>query len=375
MAVLLAWRNLTHDRARFLVTMVGVLFAVALIAIQIGLFIGFSDTTTTLIRHTRADIWVVAKGTRNFEITVPIQDRELFTAKSAAGVARAEPLMVQFVPWKKPSGGDESVILMGFDLNTGLAGPWHLAEGDLTRLREPDAVIIDRLYAAKLGIQRLGDQAEVNRHRVRVVGFTEGIRSFTTSPWIFTSFHTAQAMVRFDRTQFNYVIATLQPGADLLATRDELRARLPRADVYSSAELASMTRDYWMFTTGAGASVLISAVLGLIVGIVIVAQVLYATTLDHLTEFGTLRAMGAPRRFIHQVILSQAFISALVGHLAGSLVALLVAKASQSGMAVILIPAALAAQLFPLTLAMCVAASLISIHKAMTIDPAMVFQR
>ena len=37
--------------------------------------------------------------------------------------------------------------------------------------------------------------------------------------------------------------------------------------------------------------------------------------------------------------------------------------------------ATLAAQLFPLTLAMCVAASLISIHKAMTIDPAMVFQR
>lgn len=372
---LLAWRNLAHDRSRLVVTMVGIVFAVVLIAIQLGLYLGFIDTTTTIIQHSRADLWIVAKGTRNFEVTVPIHEREAYLARSVPGVARVEGLMVQFVPWKKPQGGDESVILIGSDLNTGLVGPWNLVDGDLESLRRPDAVAVDRLYAEKLGIQGPGDQVEINRHRARVVAMTQGIRSFTTSPWIFTSAGTAQAMSGFEGAQWNYLIATLEPGHDPQRVRDALRAAIPRADVYTTEELANTTRDYWLLTTGAGASVMVSALLGLLVGSVIVAQVLYATTVDHLSEFGTLRAMGAPRGFIYRVILSQAAISAAVGHLIGIAIALGMARASESGGLLIKVTPELASGLFLMTLAMCMGASIISIRKAMTIDPAMVFQR
>jgi putative ABC transport system permease protein len=283
--------------------------------------------------------------------------------------------MVQFVPWKKPQGGDESVILIGSDLNTGLVGPWNLVEGDLESLRRPDAVAVDRLFAEKLGIQGPGDQVEINRRRARVVAMTQGIRSFTTSPWIFTSARTAQTMSGFDSTQWNYLIATLEPGQDPQRVRDALRAAIPRADVYTAEELANTTRDYWLLTTGAGASVMVSALLGLLVGSVIVAQVLYATTVDHLSEFGTLRAMGAPRGFIYRVILSQAAISAAIGHLIGIAIALGMARASESGGLLIKVTPELASGLFLVTLAMCMGASIISIRKAMTIDPAMVFQR
>ncbi len=372
---LLAWRNLAHDRSRLVVTMVGIVFAVVLIAIQLGLYLGFIDTTTTIIRHSRADLWIVAKGTRNFEVTVPIHEREAYLARSVPGVARVEGLMVQFMPWKKPTGGDESVILIGSDLNSGLVGPWNLVEGDLESLRRPDAVAVDRLFADKLGIEGPGDQVEINRHRARVVALTDGIRSFTTSPWIFTSARTAQAMSGFDSSQWNYLIATLEPDQDPHRVRDALRAAIPRADVYTVEELANTTRDYWLLTTGAGASVLVSALLGLLVGSVIVAQVLYATTVDHLSEFGTLRAMGAPGGFIYRVILSQAAISATIGHLIGIAIALGISKASEAGSLLILVTPSLALGLYLVTLAMCMGASIISIRKAMTIDPAMVFQR
>ena len=166
-----------------------------------------------------------------------------------------------------------------------------------------------------------------------------------------------------------------RPGADPAAVRDALAQALPRTDVYLSDEFAARTRDYWMFTTGAGASVLVSALLGLLVGSVIVAQVLYATTVDHLTEFGTLSAMGAPRDFIYKVILGQAAISATLGHVPGIILALLLAEASALSAAVVLVPWELAIGLYGVTLAMCMLASLISIRKAMGIDPAMVFQR
>jgi putative ABC transport system permease protein len=374
-AGLLAWRNLAHDRSRFVVTLVGIVFAVVLIALQLGLFLGFADTTTVIIRHTRADFWVVAKGTQNFEIALPIDERELYLARSVSGVAHAERLLVQFVPWKKPNGGDESILVVGSDLNTGLAGPWNLVAGRLEDLRLPDSVIIDQFFMAKLGIRDIDTTVEINGHRARVVGLTEGIRSFTTSPWVFASFRNAQRLVGFGEELSNYVIGTLEPGADPIQVRDALARALPRTDVYTSEEFAARTRDYWMFTTGAGASVLLSAVLGLLVGAVIVAQVLYATTVDHLTEFGTLRAMGAPRAFIYRVILVQAVISATLGHIPGIALALLMAKASVFGAALILVPPGLAIGLYGVTLTMCILASVVSIRKAMGIDPAMVFQR
>ena len=375
MSGLLAWRNLAHDRSRLVVTMVGVVFAVVLIAIQIGLYLGFVESATTIITHTRTDLWMVAKGTRNFEITVPIHEREAYLARSVPGVAHAEGLMVQFVPWKKPEGGDESVLLVGFDLNRGLAGPWNLVEGDLEALRRPDTVVVDRLFADKLGVRGPGDHVEINGHRARVVALTQGIRSFTTSPWVFTAARTAQEMSGFDSSQWNYVIATVAAGHDPDEVRNTLSAAIPRADVYTSQELAETTRDYWLFTTGAGASVLVSAVLGLLVGAVIVAQVLYATTVDHLSEFGTLRAMGAPRGFVYRVILSQAAISATVGHLIGIAIAMALSKGSEAGSVLILVTPQLALGLYLVTLTMCMGASIVSIRKAMTIDPAMVFQR
>lgn len=375
MAWLLAWRNLAHDRSRFVVTLVGIVFAVVLIAMQIGLFLGFSDATTVIVRHTHADFWIVARGAQNFEISLPMKDRELYLARSVPGVAQAERLLVQFVPWKKPGGGDESIIIVGFDLNSGLAGPWNLVAGQLEDLRQPDGVMVDRVYMEKLGIASTGTELEINGRRARVVGLTQGIRSFTTSPWVFASFRTAQGFSRLAEDESNYVIGTFAPGADPVAVRATLAEALPRSDVYLSDDFAARTRDYWMFTTGAGASVLVSALLGLLVGSVIVAQVLYATTVDHLTEFGTLSAMGAPRDFIYKVILGQAAISATLGHVPGILLALLLAEASALSAAVVLVPWELAIGLYGVTLAMCMLASLISIRKAMGIDPAMVFQR
>ncbi len=374
-AFLLAWRNLAFDRSRFAITMVGIVFAVVLTAVQIGLFFGFTATTTAVIEHTRADLWVVVHGLRNFEIAMPQLERHRNIVMEVPGIARAEALLVFFSAWQKPQGGDESVLIVGFDPNSGMAGPWNLVEGDPADLRQPDTVVVDDLNKAKLGISGIGDRVEINGHRARVVGFTHGIRSFTTSPYVFATYRNAIEYGYLRDNQAQYVIAKLAPGADPAAVKQALHRRLPSVDLMTREEFADLTETYWMFTTGAGTAILVAAALGLVVGMVIVAQVLYATTVDHLAEFGTLRAMGAPQGFILRVILWQATIAAVLGHGIGIVIAMAIAHGSQYGTALIIIPAGLAVGLFAVTFLMCASASLVSIRKAMTIDPAMVFQR
>jgi putative ABC transport system permease protein len=96
--------------------------------------------------------------------------------------------------------------------------------------------------------------------------------------------------------------------------------------------------------------------------------------MDHLREFGTLKAMGAPNGYVYKVIIHQAAISAVVGYVLGMAVSVFVVRASQHGGAAILLPWPLAVGIFFLTLLMCVGAALVSINKVTRLDPAMVFK-
>jgi putative ABC transport system permease protein len=120
--------------------------------------------------------------------------------------------------------------------------------------------------------------------------------------------------------------------------------------------------------------VLLAALLGLVVGIVVVTQTIYATTMDHLREYGTLKAIGAPNSYVYRVILQQAAMSAVMGYALGISVSLFLVHSSEQGSVAILLPWPMAALIFALTLLMCGIAAAVSINKVTQLDPAMVFR-
>lgn len=374
MSTVLAVRNMVHDRVRLVVTLIGIVFAVVLIGVQLGLFIGFARTTSSLIDHAGADLWIMAPGTRNIDQSAAISERKLFQAWAVPGIQEAAKLITEFTLFKRPDGGNETVIVVGFDPAQGLGAPWQVAEGDVKNLAYAGTVMIDELYREKLGVTRIGQIVEIGGRRAQVVGFTRGIRSFTQSPYVFASFASALDYSRIRSDQTKYVLCRLVPGADAAAMRKALSERLGDVEVLTSGEFSRRTQFYWMFTTGAGLALLVAALMGLAVGVVVVSQTLYATTIDHLPEFGTLRAIGASSRYLYGVIIRQAVLSALAGYGIGLGVTLAIIRASRNGGTAILLPGELAAGLLALTLVMCVGAAAISIRKVTRLDPAMVFK-
>lgn len=370
----LAWHNLVYDRIRLAVTVTGIVFAVVLIVIELGLFVGFATTTSNLIDHAGADIWITARNVPFMEQGTPFSERKLSTVLATPGVAAASKYVLRFAEWKRHDGGVESVAMVGFDLQTRLGAPWNVVRGTVDDLRQPDSVIIDETYRTRLGNPNVGDVIEIQGHRARIVGYTQGILSFTVTPYIFTRFKAAQdyAVLREDET--GYLLVKAEPGVDVLALRQRLAARLTSVDVLTAEEFSRRTRMFWMFTTGAGLAVLLAAVLGLVVGVVIVAQTIYATTMDHIREFATLKAIGADNWYLYKVIIQQAVISALIGYPLGIGIALLVIRGSKDSGAAILLPPAMVAAMLGVTLVMCVSAAMFSIRKMTRLDPAMVFK-
>ena len=47
----LAFRNLFHDRLRFIATVIGIVFSIVLVTVQMGLYLGFGRMVTTMIDH------------------------------------------------------------------------------------------------------------------------------------------------------------------------------------------------------------------------------------------------------------------------------------------------------------------------------------
>ena len=370
----LAQRNLFHDKVRLAVTLTGIVFSVVLIVVQLGLFIGFTTATSNLIDHSGADLWITSKNVPYVEQAVAFSERKLNQVRAVPGVADAQKIIARFTQWKRHDGGQESVQIVGINVDDPLERPWNLVEGRVEDLKAPDAVILDELYKQKLGVTRAGEVFEIGGHRARVVGFTHGIRSFTTSPYVFTTFKNAQDFTRLREDQTLFILVKVAPGADAQQVRHDLLEHVTDVDVFTTAQFSHMTTFYWMFTTGAGVAVLIAAVLGLVVGFVVVAQTIYATTVDHIREFGTLKAMGAPNSYVYKVIMTQAALSAVIGYVLGMIVSVFVVHGSEKGGAAILMPMPMAVGMFFLTLAMCVGAALVSINKVTRIDPAMVFK-
>lgn len=370
----LARRNLFYDKMRLAVTVTGIVFAVVLIVVELGLFVGFTETTSSLVDHSGADLWVTSEHVPYVELGVPFSERKLYQVRAVPGVQEAQKLIVRWTDWKRADGRQESVQIVGINPDSTMLRPWNLVQGNVEDLKRPDAVIMDEIYKQKLGVDHVGELFEIRGHRARVMGFTRGIRSFTTSPYVFTTFKKAEDYATIPDDQTIFILVKVASGADVTQVRQGILDQVKDVEVFTSRQFSRMTQIYWMFTTGAGVAVLLAAALGLVVGFVVVAQTIYATTVDHLKEFGTLKAMGAPNRYVYRVIITQAAISAVIGYVLGMIVSGFVVRASQSGGAAILLPWPMAIGMFFLTLVMCVSAGLVSINKVTRLDPAMVFK-
>ena len=374
MSFLIAWRNLIHDPVRFGATLIGIIFSVALMSIQAGLLQGFSSTASGLVDHANADIWVAARGTLNVDQSVAQNDRALYKALKDEGIGEVSRFIVRYVIWKKPDGGTELIIIVGADPKGSMGQPWNIVEGSVDQLAEPSAVMIDKLYAEKLGVTRIGQEVEISGNRARIVGYTEGIRTFTQSPYVFTSYNNAVKLTDVPMGGASYFLLKAKEGVvvDELAAR--LRALLPSADVWTTADFAKQTQSYWIYTTGAGASLMMGAILGALVGIIIVSQTLYAATVERLSEYATLSAIGAGTGYLNAIVIAQAVISGLLGSFIGMAIAYAIVALAQGGGPAILVSLNLAASICFGAVMMCVVSSVLAIRKLMRIDPTSVFR-
>lgn len=389
----IARKNLFEDLPRFLVAQAGIMFAVSLITIQTGILQGVIRSIALLIDYSKADIWVGSQNAASLELTLHIPYERLNQAKKVEGVELAEPVILNGGNWRSFSGEINHVRVIGFEPDSQLFVPGEITRGSLSSLKEPYTFFIDEKNKDSLGVQWIGDRVEIGTFQAKLVGFTRNTQSTISSPFVFTSLKNANAIVTSPMTEepskllapdpeplepddlITYVLIRAKPGQDLEELKQRLEKALPYSRAFTKAEFAQITRSYWQKRTGIGFVLGLGAIVGVVVGIVVVGQILYSSVSDHLKEFGTLKAMGASNLFIYSVIIEQSLWMAVLGYIPGMALCFGVkAWAFATQGLVILITPTTAASVFGITVLMCVGSALFAIQKVNRVDPAIVFK-
>ncbi len=315
----IALKMLLHNKLRSVATIAGISVAFFLSAAQIGLLVGWCSTTSAIIRHTKADVWVMAEQNPAFDYGTAIPRHRLYQVRSVPGVAAADAMTMGWTFWQRPDGRNINVELVGLDDDL-VGAPWSMAVNDVTVVQQPDSVIIDALYQGPLGVSHVGEEVEMMGRRAVVRGISRGVRTFTAAPFVFTSLESAVKYdARYKHDEITYVLARCQAGVTPAQLRDAISSEVSAVQVLTQDEFALKTILYWMLETGVGITVITTAALGIIVATVIISLTLYAITNDHLPNYATLLAIGFRRMQLGAIVLIQAVILGSVGILLGSI--------------------------------------------------------
>jgi putative ABC transport system permease protein len=336
--------------------------------------VGLIRKAGLLVDHGNADIWVGHKLMHNVDFPSDIPRHLCDRIRTTPGVRNAEPYLLGFADMALPSGGFEQVLVVGVDPKSMIGGAWNLVEGAPDGILQADGIILDRSENEKLEYPVLGDVRELNGRRARVVGFTQGIRGFLVTPYAFTTYDRAAEYVQKNSATSSYFLLQLEPGYDAETVCQSVRQRVPELDAFPRDTYSNISISYWMTRTGLGISFGAATLLGLFVGLVMVAETLYALVLDRLGEFGTLKAIGATERQVFSILFLQAISMAIVGSLIGLLLVGFIQRFCNTPKTPIVVPWWVSLGSCLLVLVICLVAAILPYVRIRKVDPMMVLQ-
>ena len=312
-----ALKMLTGDRAKYFGLVFGVAFASMLMSHQVSIFCGLMLRTASQILDVRdAGIWICDPELQSVDEIEPLSDTDLYRVRGVPGVRWAARLSKSLGRVRTADGRYRTAIVMGLDDDSFAGAPQQMLLGSWHDLRRPDGVILDDAGFSYLFPGQpltLGKTLEMNDRRVVVVGICRVAAPFQTFPVMYCRYSQALQYVPHERNTLGFIVADAQPGAD---PREVCRriSGLTRLAAYDSRSFVWVTIGYYMRSTGIPVNFGITVALGFIVGTAIAGQTFYLFTLENLRQFGALKAMGVTNKRILVMILLQAGVVGGLGY-------------------------------------------------------------
>ncbi len=374
------WLQLSHRKGRLVAAIAGVAFANLLVFFQLG-FLGALGTSVVLPYGVmRADILISGPDARTLTDGANIARVHMLDALSVPGVAAATPVFVASLPLNNINQTD--LVLTAFGVEPSALARFWAAEvaAGAERLEVADTVLIDRQtrFLSPQLVQRIEANQplpfEVERRTLALAGTFAIGAGFDADGYAIMSDQTFLRLFPDQSARApKHVMVALTPGAVPDTVVEALRARLPPQEVQvrTLADAALAERQFQTVERPVGIIFGFGAIMGVLVGIVIVYQVLSTEVSDHLREYATLKAIGYRGGYFVGIVAEQAVILGLAGFIPGYLVSSTIygALAGTTGLPIEM-TGGRALLVLVGTLAACMLSGLLAARKLASADPA-----
>jgi putative ABC transport system permease protein len=369
----LARSMLLDSPLKSLGTLIGVVVSVFLMAQQSSLLLGILGRVTSFVNSSGVDLWVMSSATESTDATDTIPASRVGSAASTPGVAWAAPVVQGIGKVTRPDGVREFVKVLGVEGPRYAGLPRTLAPGTTPEsLHASSRILINWNDRPTFASAVPGDRIEIDGRAGVVAGFFQGMDPHSPYYYIFANIDDARSFTDFPQDRITFVAVGLKPGETASAVKARLQTRMPEAIVKSREEFSGMERRYFLVRTPVGLVFGMGSVFAALIGMAIVAVTLYSTAVDRSRDYGTVKAIGARRRDILQLLLVQSWIFAIVGYAIGLGIFFLV-RLSFTQLPMVASPQALAG-VGVASLVSCTLASVAAIRRVLSLDPAIVFR-
>lgn len=375
----LALKMLMGDRGKYWMLLSGITFSTLLMTQQSSVFCGIMMWTTGTIRNVRSSIWVVDKTVEQVNEIKPLRDTDVGRVRSVEGVLWAMPLFSGLVQTKLSDGSFKFVQLVGLDATTLVGRPTEMIKGHIEDLRLPNTVVIDTLGVERLSLGRgktieIGDMFEINDREARVVGICKAERSFTGTPYVFTTYQQALEYAPKTRKMLSFVIAEPSPGKTAKAVAQQIE-KDTGLKAFTKEDFFWATIHWYFKNTGIPIAFGTTIILGFIVGMAVCGQTFYSFILDNLRHLGAFKAMGASNSLLALMVSAQALTVGFLGYGCGlGLAALFGFSVLEKGQPPFYMPYQLLFVTLIAIFLICLFAALLGIRKIRQLEPAIVFR-
>lgn len=338
----LALKTLIYDWRRFMPAVVAVAFSGVLVLLQGALILGIFSLSSLYVTRSGADLWIGYPGVQSMDLGRPISAQAALDAWMEPDVRQVEPFQWGAGEWRTHDQGMVNVYLVGVSLAPdAMALSDALTPDQRTSLAEPGSVLVDAGDRRKLDAQ-LGQTVEINGRRVRIAGFTDGLRGLggvniigsqatiaEVDPAAGSDGRVAYVLARFGSPQ----------SAEASARRLTERGRGRGFEAVTSQAFADRTTAYWLGESGAGIAFLFGSGVALLVAVIITSQTLTAAVAGSIKEYAALRALGFPMGSLRALVLEQSAWVGAAGLLVGGLLTVFLAVTARAqGVPIILSP-------------------------------------
>ena len=375
-----ALRFILYDKAKSIGVVVGIVISIFLIGQQVGtltflmrLMGGLVDNSNKELGH----IWVVDNITNNANELTKLDESLVREIRSIRGVENTYPVVVASSMVKFPNGKSSPIVLVGSEAPAFIAGPKKakILSGRLSDLSGEGAVSGDFFDQGTFDNSLdIGKRLEINGKEAFIRLQTRDARGFAGS-FFYTTLSKARFYGNFPDNKVSAIAVQVKPGMSISAVAKEINRTFYGVKAWKTQDLQSATIRFITISSNIGTSVGSLVLFAIISGFFIISLTLFSSTLDHLRDYGTLKAIGATNAYVRNLILMQSFIFAIAGYMI-ALILIFLFKWAVTGAGLIIQYSILELFiLFLITVFISVGGSLVfSIRKINNVEPASVFR-